>query len=177
MAERLDKYSLTCLVPALLLLVSCEMHQTNFTSERVQRSATIYLNGTIEQVFPLFGPIREKDWAHGWDPHVIYPKDTLVAKHMVFRTHENYTWTIVKYEPSAYLIEYLVSDPDRLWYITVQCNSAGQQTSAVITYSYTGLSEEGNRRNDAAITKMFAFDLKDWEQAINHYLKTGTQLN
>lgn len=152
--------------------------------ERIERSGTIELHAPIDQVFPLFGPIREKDWAYGWDPEVIYPKDTMVAKHMIFRTQgglhgsqEPYIWTIVNYDNNKSLIEYMVTASERLWFITVACTSAGNTTSATVTYSYTGLSEEGNRKNVAAIANIFASDLKDWEKAINHYLKTGTQLH
>lgn len=155
----------------------------DFKAERVQRSATIELNGPVETVFPLFGPIREKDWAHGWNPQVIYPNDTLVAKNMVLRTHgglhgsgEPYTWVVVRYEPENFLIEYLVSTSERLWFITVSCSPAGPNTSATITYSYTGLTDEGNKKNKKAIDDMYASELKDWEVAVNHYLRTGTRL-
>lgn len=150
---------------------------------RVQRSATIHLETTVDQAFPLFGPIREKDWAFGWDPDVIHPKDTLVEKHMVFRTQgglhgstESYTWAVVNYEPASATIEYLVTASERLWFITVSCTAAGSATEATVTYSYTGLTEDGHRKNQQAIKEMFSSDLKDWEAALNHYLKTGTQL-
>ncbi|HMJ70836.1 MAG TPA: SRPBCC family protein [Cyclobacteriaceae bacterium] len=153
-------------------------------TSRIHQSGTIRLDAPIDKVFPLFGPIREKDWAHGWDPQVIYPKDTLVEKQMVFCTRgglhgstETYTWVVVNYEPNRSTIEYMVTASERLWFITVSCNPAGANTMATVTYSYTGLTEEGNRKNEVAIKDMFASNLKDWEAAINHYLKTGTQLH
>lgn len=157
--------------------------QATLQTSRIERSATICLEATIDQSFPLFGPIREKDWAYGWNPHVIYPKDTLVEKHMVFRTQgglhgspESYTWVIVNYEPASAIIEYMVSASERLWFITVHCRAAGSRTNATVTYSYTGLTEEGTNKNNQAIAEIFSSDLKDWEDALNHYLKTGTQL-
>jgi hypothetical protein len=159
-------------------------HNVDFKAEHIKQSATIHLDAPINKVFPLFGPIREKDWAYGWNPQVIYPGDTLVAKQMVFRTQgglhgspETYTWVIVNYEPLQSTIEYMVSASERLWFITVSCRPSGSDTLATVTYSYTGLTEEGNRKNKQAIIDMFASELKDWEAAINHYLKTGTQLH
>lgn len=155
-------------------------------AKRIQQSSTINLQGTINEIFPLFGPIREKDWAFGWDPEVIYPGDqnTLVAKHMIFRTQgglhgtqEAYTWTIVNYDNNTSFIEYLVAASERQWFITVSCKAAGTTTAATVTYSYTGFTDDGNRKNEAAIADIFASDLKDWEQAINHYLQTGKQLH
>jgi len=140
---------------------------------RIQRSATIRLNGPIEKVFPLFGPVREKDWAHGWDPRVIFPNDVLVEKHMVFQTNhgsEVFTWIIASYEPARFFIEYVVTARERIWTITVNCTPNDAQTFATVTYSYTGLTENGIHQNEVAIGKMFSSDLKDWEHEINEYL-------
>jgi hypothetical protein len=38
------------------------------------------------------------------------------------------------------------------------------------------LTEEGIQMNQAALGKMFAQNLKDWEEAINFYLATGKRL-
>lgn len=150
---------------------------------RVQRSATIHLEATIDKAFPLFGPIREKDWAYGWNPEIIYPANTLVEKHMVFRTQgglhgtgEAYTWVIVNFEPSHGMIEYMVSASERLWFITVSCSPSSSGTNVTVTYSYTGLTEEAMCKNELAINDMYASELKDWEEALNHYLTTGKQL-
>lgn len=148
-------------------------------AQRIQKSATIRLNGPIEQVFPLFGPIREKEWAEGWDPEIIFPKDTLVGKHMVFQTHnpETFTWVIVNYEPGDFLIEYLVTASERLWFITVICSPVGIETYATVTYSYTGFTPAANKKNYEAISRMFSSNLKDWEDAINNYLQLSKTQN
>jgi hypothetical protein len=152
-------------------------------TQRIQRNATITIDAPVDSSFPLFGPIREKDWAHGWNPEIIYPQDVLVDKHMIFRTHgglhgsqEPYTWVVVNYEPEQYFIEYMVSATERLWFITVKCAGAGQKTRVTVTYSYTGFTPAGIGRNAAALEEIFASDLKDWERAINHYITTGKQL-
>lgn len=43
-----------------------------FESARISRTSTITLNGPLGEVFPLFGPVREKEWAAGWEPRVLY---------------------------------------------------------------------------------------------------------
>ena len=146
-------------------------------AQRIQKSATISLNAPIDLVFPLFGPIREKDWADGWDPEIVFLKDPLVEKHMVFKTRstEVFTWVIVNYEPGNFMIEYLVTASERLWFITVQCSDSGTKTSATITYSYTGFNPEANKKNYEAITAMFSSNLEDWQDAINQYLLTNNQ--
>jgi hypothetical protein len=47
---------------------------------------------------------------------------------------------------------------------------------ADISYTYVALSELGARLNEMAMAHIFRDDLRDWEAAINHYLKTGKRL-
>jgi hypothetical protein len=159
------------------------MTSSTFTAQRISRTATITLKAPLEKVYPLFDPIGEKEWAAGWNPHILYPGGDLVEEHMVFKTPSHghgepeYIWTVSKYMPEQALIEYMVHTPERVWWITIQCraDSAGERTRAEITYTYTGLSELGNAINERALRAMYAHDLKDWEKAINTYIETGTR--
>ena len=150
-------------------------------AQKISRSATLSLKSTIDKVFPLFGPIKEKAWAHGWDP-VIVSGEGDIAEHMIFKTHgryhdePEYLWAVTKYTPEKNLIEYTVSSKDRLWFITVQGKDDGPLTQADVTYTYIGLSQSAHQRNVESMERMFARGLGDWEEAINHYLLTGDQL-
>ena len=154
-----------------------------FKSARISRTSSIILNGPLKKVFPLFGPIREKEWAAGWEPQVLYATTDL-EEHMVFKTQSHhgqeadYIWTVSKYYPDQVLIEYTVCAPERIWWIRIECSEgkAGETTEAKITYTYTGLTENGNATNEKALATMYRRDLKDWEAAINHYLETGKRL-
>ena len=155
-----------------------------FESQRISKTSIITLNAPLSKVFPLFGPIREKEWAAGWNPQLIYSITNFVEEHMVFRTqsshgHEpDYTWIISRYNPDQSFIEYTVFTHERLWWITIQCHEGitGDTTEAEITYTYTGLTEKGNAINARALDMMYHQDLMDWEESINHYLKTGERL-
>jgi hypothetical protein len=152
-----------------------------FKPERVQRSASFIVNSTVDKSFPLFGPLLEMEWAAGWEPRVIYLEQKLVEEHMIFKTKsqygEDYLWAVTQYDPTNYFIEYAVTAPERIWFIRVVCRSEDDKTKVTVTYSYTGLSEKGNRQNKEALNRMFENDLKDWEKAINYYLETGKQLH
>lgn len=152
-----------------------------FEAERLHRSASILIDAPIEKTFPLFGPVREKEWAAGWEPEMLFTNNPLVEEHMIFQTkgHEGegkYTWAVTTFQPERHLIEYTVSTIERIWFIRVECASQGEKTSATISYTYTGLTEEGNRKNKSAIERMYKHNLNDWQTAINYYLKTGQQL-
>ncbi len=173
----------------LILSTSCGHFSSrdisdNFVSKRLAKTSTITLKAPLEKVFPLFGPIKEKEWADGWNPKIIYSTTNIVDEHMVFRIkshahgESSYMWMVTKYLPHQSLIEYTVFTEERVWNITVQCheNTNTQMTDAEITYTFTGLTETGNAINEKALEHMYSKDLKDWEEAINYYLKTGKVL-
>ena len=41
--------------------------------EQRTQSFTIGLNGSVADVTPLFGPVREAEWAPDWSPRFIHP--------------------------------------------------------------------------------------------------------
>jgi len=151
----------------------------------ISRASSIRLGDSLEQVFPLFGPVKEKEWAEGWNPRMVLPSSESVGEHMVFQTEGGHggdpdtaTWIVSKYDPKRWAIEYTVFTRARIWWISVVCHAEGKdETEARIEYTYLGLDEEANRLNRAALDRMFRHDLQDWEHAINHYLRTGTRLD
>jgi hypothetical protein len=158
-----------------------------FGSKRISRTSSINLNASVTKVFPLFNPVKEKEWEAGWDPEFLtsLSEDEDIAERMVFKTQSphghdesDYIWTISKYSLNLALIEYTVFTSDRLWWITIQCRDdvENQTTHAEITYTFVGLTDKGNAINEKALQLMYAHDLKDWEEAINHYLLTGGKL-
>lgn len=157
------------------------MSQDNFKPERISKTASFIVDERIENVFPLFGPIREKEWAEGWEPEIIFSTNNLVEEHMIFRTkvssdEKYYTWVITQFDVSRHLVEYTVSTKNRIWFIRVQCQPSGESTKATVSYTYTGMNSEGNQLNRDALAKMYINDLKDWQEAINYYLHNGKML-
>jgi hypothetical protein len=152
-----------------------------FAPVRISRSAAILLNENIEKIFPLFGPFREAEWAEGWEPELLYG-DEEVRERIIFRTPglfpgENfYLWVISKYDADKPCIEYTVRSNERIWFIMVECKPYKTFTLATVTYTYIGLSAEAHHQNQVALETIFSHNLTDWEDAINHYLRTGKKL-
>lgn len=155
----------------------------NFVSRRITRTATITLQGGIENVFPLFGAFEEKKWAEGWHPTLIYPVSEKMEEWLTFKTRghvhgeaEN-TWIVVRYQPADHFVQYLVIAANRYLTISVKCDKMTDDvTRAEITYVSTGLDNSGNETGEHIIERMYAQSLKDWEEAINFYLKAGKTL-
>ncbi|MCX6071409.1 MAG: hypothetical protein NTU91_11225 [Chloroflexi bacterium] len=154
------------------------MQSAAISPVRISRTRAIVLRGMPDEVFPLFGPIREQEWAPGWAPTIIHPSGVLAEAHMVFtaRSHDadeaECTWTISTYDPEHGSIEYTVFAPGRLWTIAIRCHpgQADRTARAEVTYTYTGVTDRGRRLNEAALERMFHRDLKDWEEQINRTL-------
>lgn len=166
----------------LLLMVavnlSCKSQDGSFVSQRVQDSADIILDAPITQVFPLFGIIREKEWSPGWDPTSVFPQSGEMAEGSVYRTPGHVhgegplTWVVSQFDTAAGHLTYLVTAPDRVVTIDIRCTpQPDRRTRATITYTLTGLTEEGNLICHHLLLKQFAHRLQDWQTTINQFLR------
>jgi|GEM_PF-600223 len=153
---------------------------SSFVARHIKKQASITLNGTIDVVWPLFDPLNEGKWAPAWRPEILYPTDGTVQEGMVVRTHGmqgdqgKLVWTVTRYDPGKHHITYTVTNPERTFMVDVQCSEHGASyTDATITYRFVGLTDLGNQVSERSAERLFRSDLKDWQEAINHYLKTG----
>jgi hypothetical protein len=164
------------------MITEASLSKTGFKSSRITKRATIVLHGTLDVVFPLFGPVIEKEWCEGWEPEMVFTSTNLVDEHMIFRTkgkfesESYYTWVLTQYNPENHIVEYTVSTENRIWFIRVECHDLENKTSATISYTYTSLNEKGETYNMISLEKMYSRNLEDWSEAINHYLQTGCRL-
>lgn len=151
---------------------------STFTAQRVTRAHTIHLSGSLQQVFPLFEPLGEKLWAHGWNPEMLYPSDGAAQVGTVFVTQHpgepTKTWTIIAYEKlqTQAQVSYLNVLPDsHLSRIDVHCEQAGPQiTAAHVTYTLTALAPQGNAYLDGFTQEHYQDYISSWETAITHFL-------
>jgi len=139
-------------------------------------------DGTREQVFPLLCPVREKDWLDGWEYKMIHSKSGLAEKDCVFSTphHGKFDtiWQVTQYDPIEFKIEFIrVTPTESVVRINISLSATGDyKTEANISYQYTGLNEDQNRFIENDLEDQFQENMKLWEKAINHYLKSGEKL-
>jgi hypothetical protein len=149
----------------------------SFTARRTTRAATIRLAAPPDLVFPLFTPLGEKLWVEGWDPLIIYPPDGHAENGAVFTTHghddSDTVWVMTQFEPDRHQATYVrVSQHSHVATIAVQCVAEGTaNTSATLTYTFTGLTAHGNEYVDTFSEQHYHEWLQQWELAINHYLE------
>lgn len=157
---------------------------STFKSRRVTHEYTQTNNASPEQVFPLLCPVREAEWAPGWQYRLIYSDSGVAELGCIFTTPNppgrphaspEKTWIVTDYDPAAFRIGFVWVDPGRVaTEIRIQLTRAAETTTkAKIQYRYTGLSEEGNREIETYDENWFRNMMEEWESAINEYLGTG----
>ncbi|MCQ3932713.1 MAG: SRPBCC family protein [Chloroflexi bacterium] len=153
-----------------------------FTAQRISHSHTLEFTAFIEQVFPLFTPVKEKLWLAQWQFTPIYhTTKSLEEAGAVFKTqHGDQSeefWVMADYDPQQHRVQYVRFLPDLLLTtIDIQCLAMGDKTRVTVTYTRTGLSEAGNAKLASITAESYREQMAFWQHAIEHYLATGTAL-
>lgn len=146
------------------------------TVQQRAQSFTIGLNGSVADVTPLFGPIREAEWAPGWSPRFIHPAQGVQREGVVFTTTSgdgrDRLWLLTTYDLRNGRVEYVVITPAfTASEIKIRVLSDGERHSrATITYRRSALAPDGNTE----VAKLDAHWAQQqrihWETAINGVL-------
>src|SRR5271157_5305630 len=160
-----------------------EKLMSTFAAKRVSHEYTQNNMAPPERVFPLLCPVREADWVPGWQYRLIYSESGVAEYGCVFITPNEdgteTTWIITDYDPASFRIAFawvnpgLVAAQIRICLSKISETPLPSHTKAVIQYTYTGLSIEGNREVERYNQKWFQHKMRSWEAAINHYVQTG----
>ena len=147
--------------------------------EQRTQSFTIGLNGSVADVTPLFGPVREAEWAPGWSPRFIHPAQALQREGAVFTTTsadgKDRFWLLTTYDLGNGRVEYVAITPAfTANEIKIRVLSDGERHfRAMIMYRRSALAPEGN----IEVAKLDAHWAEQqrihWETAINEALTKG----
>ena len=155
-----------------------------FTASHISRSHAILLDAPPDQVFPLFEPVGEQSWATDWKPAFLFPPSGAAQVGAVFTTqvHEDdgqdTIWVMSAYEPANFRLAYLrVTPGSRVGIIDISCREMPvDATEATVTYTFTGLSDEGNEFIARLTPVHYQEYIASWETAINQYMRSGQSL-
>src|SRR4029077_2673712 len=147
--------------------------------EQRTQSFTIILDGSVSDVTPLFGPVREAEWAPDWSPRFIHPAQGVQREGVVFTTSPGHgrdrLWLLTTYEVGNSRVEYVVVTPTFTTNeIKIRVVPDGEQNvKARITYRRASLVPEANEE----VAKLDAHWAEEqrihWETAINEALAKG----
>jgi hypothetical protein len=170
--------------PAAILICTIAVVQTEAVPgearlEQRTQSFTILLNGTVAEVTPVFGPIREVEWAPSWVPHFLHPFEKAQREGAVFTTKSTNgrerLWMLTAYEPDQGRVEYVFVTPGLTFNdIKIRVVADGRRRcKAIITYRHSALTSEGNEEVAKLDSRWAEQQRMHWEAAINSLLAKG----
>lgn len=147
-----------------------------FTPRTTTFRGAIAVRSEIEDAFPLFSPAGERSWVPGWDPEFVQPSDTAWEEGQIFRTREgkgDAVWIVTRLDRAQHHVEYHRVEPGRyVARITVTCRSSERsRTEVATTYTYIGLSEDGNREIAAMTQTDYDAKMARWTEWIDRHLE------
>ncbi len=148
----------------------------------VSRNYTQSICRPPNEVFPMLCPVREAEWVNGWEPRVVVTESGLAEPGCIFVTPglpQDAVWIMTRYDTESYLMEITKVIPGVVvGMIHVQLKSDGDaSTLADITYTYTAISDYGDRMLEEFSVEHFAAFMETWENELNHFLTTGIRLD
>ena len=147
--------------------------------EQQAESFTINLNGSVADVTPLFGPVREAEWAPSWKPHFLHhPAQGAQAEGTIFTTAANgkeRLWLLTAYDVNEGRVEYVFIAPGfTANEIKIHVVPDGDRhCKATITYRHSALAPEGNAEVEKLGPHWAEEQHAHWESAINAALEKG----
>ncbi len=148
---------------------------------RKQHSYVQSLSAPPERVFPLLCPVAELEWVPGWRPDLVLTNSGVVEPGCVFVTPAkpaDAIWIVTHHDPENHEVEmHKVTPEHTVCRLTIALAADGpNRTHAEITYSYTALSPAGEAFLEEFTESWYTTFMQEWEQALNHYLTTGKQI-
>ena len=139
------------------------------------QSFTIGLNGSVADVTPLFGPVREAEWAPEWSPRFIHPAQGGQEEGAVFTTSGHSgdrLWLLTTYDATKGRVEYVVVTPSLVASeIKIRVVPDGKQhCRATIIYRRSALVPEGNEEVAKLDSNWAKEQQIHWEEAMNKAL-------
>jgi hypothetical protein len=170
----------------LLMVLACAFMQNPVKTagaaalEQRTQSFTIALKASVAEVTPLFGPVREAEWAPSWAPRFFHPPEGAQREGVVFATATSNgnerVWLLTAYDVKQGRVEYVFVTPGfSANEIEIQVVADGdRQCKATIRYRHSALSPEGNEEVEKLDTHWAQQQRIHWETAINSVLAKGS---
>jgi len=158
------------------------MAWSEFKAKRIKRTYRQTIDGTSDKVFQLLCPVREAEWLDGWRYNMICSESGLVEEGAVFSTpyegEEDTVWIVTKHDSKTYEVEFArFTHNSRTCVLKIAVKSKDEKRSFVdISYTYTGITPEGNDFIDNFTEETFLEAVSFWEKSMNHFLETGERL-
>ena len=132
------------------------------------------LNASPERVFPLLCPVRETEWAAGWEPHLVVSSSGVAERDCVFTTPSEGTeaiWYVTRHEPDAGFVEMLKITPGvTACRLEIRLQPAPAGCFADVKYMHTSLGPQGDAFVAGFTAAYYREFMQAWESELNAFL-------
>ena len=132
------------------------------------------------EVFPLLCPVREEDWAPGWQTRLVVSNTGLVEEDCIFITPgepADAIWIVTDHDAETLKLRMFRIVPGVVVSrLDIALLEDGPGTKAAISYEHTALSKAGRAIVIGHTESSYRKFMEGWEAAINAYLKTGKMI-
>lgn len=148
---------------------------------RKKLSHTQSIDGAPDEVFPLLCPVLELDWAPGWDPDWVLSRSGVVEENCIFQTPGDTApaiWVVTRHDPAKHQVEMIKVTPDHT-VGKLRISLAGDDeggTRSSVSYEFTAIGPAGEAFLEEFTEDWYLDFMRNWENAMNHYLRTGALL-
>jgi len=148
---------------------------------RIAHTYEQIIEGSIEQIFPLYCPVKELLWTESWNPKTVYSNSGLVEHNAIFTSKDGKrtaTWYVTDYNIEKGHIEMIKFVPNHT-VSKLEVNVVAitdTTTKAFISYGITSISDAGDEMLKHFTKENYDVSMQAWEKAMNYYLKTGEML-
>lgn len=148
---------------------------------RIRHAYSQTIIAAPEVVFPLLCPVEEERWVPEWNPEYILSFSGVAELDCIFETvgdPTNSVWVVSSYEPERFYVEmYKITPEHTVGKLQIQLSLINKdETKADISYEYTSLGSAGDDFLKGFTEEYYIDFMKKWEQALNHFLKTGKKI-
>ena len=153
---------------------------SRFQGKRNTMQQVMKISAKPDFVFSLLCPEREKAWIDGWEYEMIYSQSGFAEKGCTFKTElqpegEAY-WLMTRCVP-PYEAEYVRFVIGKMFVtLSFKLSEEDGGTAMDAIYSFTGITEDGNRFIAEHVAANFAATMKYMEESLNHFALYGKLL-
>lgn len=149
---------------------------------RRKHSCVQIWEGTRAEVFPLLCPVKEKDWAPGWDPKLVISNSGVIEKECIFveaDKPDDAIWVVSEYDPDNFEVAmYRIVPGVMVGKFAIRLDSEeGEATRASVSYEQTAMGKDGEKIVKEFTAESFNEFMDEFKLAIDHYLTTGEMIN
>jgi len=149
-----------------------------FAPASIELRGGLTVAAPVQEAFGLFSPEGEKLWVPGWAPELLHPPGREWERGLTFRTQEERgeaVWVVTALDRERHEVEYYRVEHGRyIARVCVRCQARGPRlTEAAVTYTFVGLSEEGNRDIAAMSEAAYEEKMRRWQGWIATHLSSS----